>query len=469
MQMKPIFRLILVISLVLLVSSCKKFLNVRPDNTTNINPRTVSDFEEMLNNSGLATPNYMLADFAGDDVYLSDEVMNSGNKAMAYYMNTYAWAPMVWQPSDDDAMYNGTYKLILPMNIILDNIEKADGGTGEQKAIVKAQACINRAYYYLQLANIYGPDYQSASAGQDLAVPLVLHPDATQQPSRKTVKEVYDQILTDLQLAVNTPSLPDFGVDVIHPGKAAAYAMLARTYLLMSDYEKALAAADGALKIKSVLVNYESTAYKPFTLRDQEANPEVLLARIYIDQAYVRQFNEAIYASISLSDLLGTKDLRFFVNFKTRPTEKHFEYKQYSDNNIPSMQFNYSLTVAEMMLIKAECLARKGAEESSVALLNQLRQSRFKKADYTPLTVPPGEDALTLVLKERRRELFFHGGLRLFDLKRLNRDPRFKQDLTRVNSKDSMIATLPALSPRYLMPFTPKVIANNPAIIQNQR
>lgn len=133
------------------------------------------------------------------------------------------------------------------------------------------------------------------------------------------------------------------------------------------------------------------------------------------------------------------------------------------------MQFNYSLTVAEMMLIKAECLARKGAGESSVALLNQLRQSRFKKADYTPLTVSPGEDALTLVLKERRRELFFHGGLRLFDLKRLNRDPRFKQDLTRVNSKDSVIATLPALSPRYLMPFTPKVIANNPAIIQNQR
>ncbi|WP_209858373.1 RagB/SusD family nutrient uptake outer membrane protein [Chitinophaga sp. OAE865] len=467
--MKPTFRLILVISLVLLVSSCKKFLNVRPDNTTNLNPRTVSDFEEILNNSNLATPNYMLADFASDDVYLSDYVMNSGNTTMAYYMNTYAWAPMVWQPSDDDAMYNGTYKLILPMNIILDNIEKADGGTGEQKAIIKAQACINRAYYYLQLANIYGPDYQSASAGQDLAVPLVLHPDATEQPRRKTVKEVYDQILTDLQLAINTPSLPDFGVDVIHPGKAAAYAMLARTYLLMSDYEKALAAADGALKIKSVLLNYESTAYKPFTLRDQEENPEVLLARVYIDQSYVRQFNDAIYASVSLSDLLGTKDLRFVANFETWPTKNHFRYEQYSDNNIPSMQFNYSLTVAEMMLIKAECLARKGAGESSVALLNQLRQSRFKKADYTPLTVSPGEDALTLVLKERRRELFFHGGLRLFDLKRLNRDPRFKQDLTRVNSKDSVIATLPALSPRYLMPFTPKVIANNPAIIQNQR
>ncbi|WP_346318083.1 RagB/SusD family nutrient uptake outer membrane protein [Chitinophaga sp. YIM B06452] len=468
--MKPIFRLILVISLVLLVSSCKKFLNVRPDNTTNINPRTISDFEEILNNSSLATPNYMLADFASDDVYLSDKVMNSGNTAMGYYMNTYAWAPNIWQPADDDAMYNGTYQLILPMNIILDNIENADGGTGEQKAIVKAQACINRAYYYLQLANIYGPDYQSASAGQDLAVPLILHPDATQQPRRNTVKEVYDQILTDLQLAVNTPSLPDFGGDVIHPGKAAAYAMLARTYLLMSDYEKALAAADGALKIKSALLNYESTSpYKPFTLRDQEANPEVLLARVYIDLPYVRQFNEAIYASLSLSDLLGTKDLRFYINFEIRRKENHFRYEQYSDNNMPSMQFNYSLTVAEMMLIKAECLARKGAAESSVALLNQLRQSRFKKADYTPLAVSPGKDALTLVLEERRRELFFHGGLRLFDLKRLNRDPRFKQDLRRVNSKDSVIATLPALSSRYLMPFTPKVIANNPAIIQNQR
>ncbi|WP_185937057.1 RagB/SusD family nutrient uptake outer membrane protein [Chitinophaga polysaccharea] len=466
--MKPIFQLIFIISLVLLVSSCKKFLDVRPDNTTNINPRTIHDFEEILNNSGLATPNYMLADFAGDDVWLSDKVMNSGNTAVAYYMNTYAWASKVWRPSDDDEMYNGTYQLILPMNVILDNIEKATGDTAGQKAIVKAQACINRAYYYLQLANIYGPDYQPASAGQDLAVPLVLHPDATQQPRRNTVKEVYDQILTDLQLAINTPSLPDFGVDVIHPGKAAAYAMLARTYLLMSDYEKALETADGALKIRSMLLNYAADK-KPFTLKDQEKNPEVLLARVYIDHSYFRRFSETIYASIALSDLLGTSDMRFVVNFDEPDEGNHVAYKEYSDGNISSMQFNYSLTVAEMMLIKAECLARKGDEVSSVALLNRLRQSRFNEADYTPLTVSPGKDALTLVLEERRRELFFHGGLRLFDLKRLNRDPRFKLDLTRVSAKDSVIATLPALSPKYLMPFTPKTIANNPSIIQNER
>lgn len=466
--MKPIFRLILVISLVLLVCSCKKFLNVRPDNTTDINPRTVSDFEEILNNSGLATPNYMLADFAGDDVWLSDKVMNSGNTAVAYYMNTYAWAPKVWQPSDDDEMYNGTYQLILPMNVILDNIEKASGDTAGRKAIVKAQACINRAYYYLQLANIYGTDYRPASAGQDLAVPLVLHPNATEQPRRNTVKEVYDQILTDLQVAVNTSQLPDFGVDVIHPGKAAAYAMLARTYLLMSDYEKALEAADRALKIRSTLLNYAKVD-KPFTLKDQEKNPEVLLARVYIDQPYFRRFNETIYASTALSDLLVASDQRFILNFETPSAESHFMYKQYSDEGISSMQFNYSLTVAEMMLIKAECLARKGDEVNALALLNQLRQSRFDEADYTPLTVSPGKDALTLVLEERRRELFFHGGLRLFDLKRLNRDPRFKLDLTRVTATDSVIAALPALSPRYLMPFTPKVIANNPSIIQNER
>ncbi|HEY8958876.1 RagB/SusD family nutrient uptake outer membrane protein [Chitinophaga sp.] len=467
--MKPIFRFIFVVSQVLLVSSCKKFLDVRPDNTTNINPRTVRDFEEILNNSSLAIPNYMLADFVSDDIWLSDKVMNSGNIAAAYYMNTYAWATTIWQPSDDDAMYNDTYKLILPMNVILDNIEKATGDSAERKTIVKAQACINRAYYYLQLANIYGPDYRPATAGQDLAVPLVLHPNATEQPRRNTVKEVYDQILTDLQVAINTASLPDFGVDVIHPGKAAAYAMLARTSLLMGDYEKALDAADGALKIRSTLLDY-ATADKPFTLKDQEKNPEVLLARVYLDQPYFRRFNEAIYTSSALADLFDSTDLRFVVNFDNgQRIGKHVMYQKYIDDELPSMQFNYSLTVAEMMLIKAECLCRKGDDISAITLLNQLRQSRFNAADYTPLTVSPGKDALTLVLGERRRELFFHGGLRLFDLKRLNRDPKFKLDLTRVTATDSIIATLPALSPRYLMPFTPKVIANNPSIIQNER
>ncbi|MGF6849348.1 hypothetical protein QFZ51_004583 [Chitinophaga sp. W3I9] len=128
--------------------------------------------------------------------------------------------------------------------------------------------------------------------------------------------------------------------------------------------------------------------------------------------------------------------------------------------------YDYSLGVPEVMLIKAECLARQQDAAGALALVNELRKNRL--VTYAPLN--SSTDVLTTVLEERRRELFYHGGLRLFDLKRLNRDSRFAQTLQRfADNGTTLKATLTANSPRYLMPFSPLIIANNPAIIQNPR
>lgn len=456
--------------------SCKKFLDVRPDNVNAINPRTVADFEEMLNNSNLAQPNYLVADVASDDISLTDEVLTLGGQA-SFYVNAYLWNQTVWTAADDDPMYNDTYKSILQSNIIMDNIDQAKDGSTERKDVVRAQARINRAYCYFQLVNLYGNDYQSATAKTDLAVPLVLHPDATLVPARATVQQIYDQVLADLNAAVNTSALPDFGTDVIHPGKAAAYALLARTYLYMGDYEHSLAASESALRMRNTLLDYRSfTAVnpndlsfgvnnKPFSLFDQSKNPEVILARVCMDADFYRKFRKTIGIDDELRTLLGQDDLRLVYGFSLG-----ISYPLYMINSLVYMQFNYSIGVPEMMLTKAECLARKGVAETALALLNQLRQYRYNVDKYQPLSITPDQDILTLVLEERRRELFLHGGLRLFDLKRLNRENRFKKDLKRFSNTDGhLLSTLMAGSPRYLLPFAPKVIANNPLIIQNQR
>lgn len=448
---------------------CKKFLNVRPDNITGINPQSVSDFEEMLNSSSLATPNYLISDLISDDVLLSDEVLKAGGKN-SYYVNAYTWDKIVWTPTDSDPMYSDTYKRILQLNIILGNIAKVDDGSVERKEIVIAQAKINRAYYYLQLVNMYGTDYQSSSAIHDLAVPLILTPDGTELPKRNTVQEVYNQILADLSDAINYSSLPNFGVDVIHPGRASALALLARTYLYMGNYDNALNTAERALEIKNTLLDYrkisDGTGDKPFTLKDQESNPEILFARVCIDRSFTSRFKQTLYASSELQQLLGTNDLRFTSGFSEG---EYAEYNSYWGDEPLSMQFNYSVGVPEMMLIMAECLARKGEGDRALILVNDLRKYRYSEADYTPLTVDNNE-VLTIVLEERRRELFLHGGLRLFDLKRLNREERFKKDLKRISMKDgTIIATMPAGSPRYLIPFSPMIVANNPSMIQNER
>jgi tetratricopeptide (TPR) repeat protein len=461
----------------ILVSGCKKFLGERAD-TNKVNIHLVTDLEEILNTSTLSEPNFVVADMFSDDIMIAQK-LNTSNNVNSVFLKAYLWMPSILNAADDDLIYNNAYKWILQMNVILNSIDNAEGATPERKAIVKAQAKINRAYYYLHLVNLYGVTYQAGSANQDLGVPIVTVPNSELLPARASIQTIYDLILSDLQDAVNTNALPNFGVDAIHPGKAAALAMLSRSYLYMGNYTKALENADAALAIRSTLLDYNTFSFtnasnplagtlnKPFTIRDQNTNPEMLYAKVCLDNAFYSTFTDVPFISDDLQALLGTKDLRYVFGFAKKQTNTRVSYITYATTN---MQFNYGIGVPEMMLTKAECLARNGEGTTAIELLNQLRVKRFKPADYVPLVYSTAADALVQVLNERRRELFLHGGVRLFDLKRLNNDARFKRDLQRISDIDgSIIATLPAGSPRYVLPFAEKIIANNPSIVQNPR
>jgi starch-binding outer membrane protein, SusD/RagB family len=470
----PAISLILIATL---AAGCEKFLGVRPD-TNQANLYKITDLQEILNNSSMGEPNFLIADLVSDDIMIPERLLTEVNPN-SYFTKAHIWAPTVWELADTDPIYSNAYRWILQMNIILNYVNHTNDGTPAQKSLVTAQAKINRAYYYYQLLNLYGPAYQANTAATDLAVPLILAPDASLKPARATVKEVYEQIVKDLEDAANTTGLPDFGADVIHPGKAAAVAMLAKTYLYADNYTKAKEMADAALAIRSTILDFNTFIFvnpptpaagvinKPVLLKDQANNPEVLFAKVCIDYSYFNVFKATPLISDELSSLLGTKDLRFVYNFYKLSTNTRYSYMIYSANG---MQFNYSIGVPEMMLIKAECLARNNGGNDAITLLNQLRQKRFKAADYAALTYTNDADALKSVLDERRREMFMRGGVRTSDLKRLNLETTFKTDLQRKSDVTGAVtATLPAGSPRYLLPFQPSIIANNPFIIQNER
>jgi tetratricopeptide (TPR) repeat protein len=442
--------------LLILSGGCKKFLDVRPD-TTSVNPTTINDFEEILNSDSLALCDFFLADLVSDDVRMTDITLSQDTTS--FYSRAYLWGANIWNPGDEDVTYNSTYSRILQMNIILAKID-ASNGSDQRKNIVRAQAQINRAWYYLQLVNLYGLDYQSATASNDLAVPLILLPNANQLPARTTVQRVYDQILQDLTAAAASVGLPSMGQTIVQPGKASAYGLLAKTYLYMGNYPQALNAADTALSIKNTLLDYNSNYLMPASLIDLSKNPEVLLGKLCIDHGFTNKYFNGICIGTTLRALLDSNDTRLLNNFNNDTL--------YNINVTLSYQqvFNYSVTVPEVLLIKAECLARQGDAAGAISLLNQLRQNRL--VQYTPLD--NNIDALTAVLEERRRELFYHGGSRLFDLKRLNRAGVFTQALQRIaDDHTSVLATLPLNSPRYLMQFSPIIVANNPQIIQNPR
>jgi len=285
-------------------------------------------------------------------------------------------------------------------------------------------------------------------------------------PGRASVAQVYAQVIGDLKAAVSNPYLPGKGVDIIHPGKASGYALLARAYLYQGDYTAALNYADSTLATQSSLQNYSlSTYFNPSQLPDLVPNPEILLGRMTTDLAFISFYSTTLMPSASLTSTLTTSDLRYSKKFASASRFSPAIYRLSTGN---SMVFDHSVGVPEVMLIKAECLARAGSFAEAGALLAKLRINRLPTY-ITDSRTYTAANILGYVLDERRRELFYHGGLRLFDLKRLNKDAALKQDIKRFNDSGTAIATLPAGSGLYLVPFSPTVIAANPNIVQNPR
>lgn len=453
-------KMICFLLMVIVFTGCEKFLDVNPS-TQSVNPTTIADFQEMLNSDSLAVGNYMLSDLMSDDVRLTNVELSGQDN---FYTRTYLWSNVIWNPADEDYMYSSSYSRILQMNIIMNRVGSAPQdsvNTVENRSNVISQALIQRSYYYLQLANIYGAGYNSATAATDLAVPLVLSPDASAKPSRATVKEVYDKVITDLRQAVNNPYLAGMGRNIIHPGKAAGYALLSRAYLYKATYDSALLYADSSLALASSLMDISSSYSGATQLIDLRTNPEILMAKVAYEQNFYSLSSYSFQLSSSLYSLLSYYDGRY----NTRLSGYYYRTSTY--NGATTLFSDFSVSVPEVMLTKAECLARKGDAAGAVTLVNTLAAKRIRS--YVQVTTSNADTALSYVLRERRRELFVRGGLRTFDLKRFNVNTNTQVTLTRKQDDSTVIATLPPLSGRYVMPFTQTVLANNPNMVQNVR
>ncbi len=62
--------------------------------------------------------------------------------------------------------------------------------------------------------------------------------------------------------------------------------------------------------------------------------------------------------------------------------------------------------------------------------LNTLLQNRWRTGTFVPFTASNADDALMQILTERRKELVLRG-IRWQDLRRLNKEDRFKITITR--------------------------------------
>ncbi len=471
MKTKYLYSALILFSL----AGCKKFLDIVPKDK--FIPVTVEDYENMLNFATVTTFSDYYEDLITDDAFLPEgEPGNLYTKQRLSNRKIYLFDKNAFGIGDNDVLWGEGYKRIFYFNTVINNIMEAQGGAEANKRSIRAEALLGRALEHLLLVNVYGQHYDPATAATEPGVPLVLEADITAKHSRNTVKEVYDQIIADLTEATNDLPLNN-KLNKFRARKAGAYALLSRVYLYMGDYEKALTNANATLDLYNTLAdmnNYKVIQPGPFPFVPGSPvgwtdvprgldHPETIVARTFL-----RPFGlgQDVCASPELTALFTNSDKRWTLYYANGwPPAPPFNYMTRYGVKIflRGDFFNNALNTPEVYLTRAECKARASDLGAALADVNLLRKNRISPDVYQEITPADlGNDqmrVLRFVLEERRRELAFTG-MRLMDLKRLNKDPRFQKTITHL--AEGKTYTLAPNSPDYLRQIWPAASVMNP-------
>jgi len=231
----------------------------------------------------------------------------------------------------------------------------------------------------------------------------------------------------------------------------------------MGDYEKAGINADKAISGGAILMDFndktfisETTTF-PFPSYGLK-NPEIL-------------FYGSRQSPIAGYDIVNI-DSALFKSYADNDLRKSIFYKVL-DNGITfkgsytgqSIVFS-GLATNELYLIRAESYARENKFKEAMSDLNELLQKRYLSGKFIPLTASNAEEALKIILTERRKELPVTGNVRWEDLRRLNLDPKFQTTITHII--EGVKYTLPPNDLRYIFPIPANEIQLS-GITQNPR
>ncbi|MCD0488087.1 RagB/SusD family nutrient uptake outer membrane protein [Pedobacter sp. MC2016-14] len=452
-----IFKIAFIAVITMTLLSCRKYVEKVPVQGQRVLVYT-SDYRLLMNNivdSEVGSGN--AAVLSSDDLDMKDPGLQQYFSGDITNVTIYTWRKPFYVDKMDDYDWNAMYKSIFTYNIIIAGVLDSKGGSADERNAIYAEALIQRAYTYFTLVNSYGKQYDAATAATDLGVPLLLEAKLFVNLERATVAQVYAQVFKDLEVAL--PLISVAQVNSVRPNKAALYALLAKIYLNMRNFSAAQQAAEQSLALTSTLYDYKNFVVTPkIPFPKLTENKEVLLRKV------ARINYSALQLSDDLLNLLGTKDFRYTLFTKDGSTFwQNFSGKGYWAGNGTDAS-NVGLSVSETWLIRAECLARAGRRDDAVKMLNDLRKLRFRSTDYVDLVATSDQQALEMVINERRRE-FFGTGLRWFDQRRLNKDPFFAK--TRTRTYQGATYTLEPNSNAYVFPFSSLIVNQNPELVQN--
>lgn len=441
----------LLVMQLLISGSCKKDWLEEKRDINVIVPTTLKDLRLLLNYNPIWVNDARgVVEVASDDFTCLLSTFQSLTVVQEPRILT--WQKNVFQGVDVVNEWNDSYQQIEYANIILDALEKItmNEGNKQEYMSVKGGALYYRSNALLNLVTVFAKQYDVTTATSDPGVPIRLSSGINQKITRASVAEVYKRITEDLSnAALYLPS--DHSV-ITDPSKGLAYGLLARCYLIMGDYAAARTAASASLLYQNYLIDFNTlnaaNAY-PVTYLNNEIAIPVNLTRQYATPL----LNNGVVVP-ELYNLYDINDLRKSIYYKVRP-DNEVGYRGSYNGGI---QMFSGIATDEVLLIRAECAARANDITASMNDLNTLLIKRYKTGTFVPKIATSSDAALKLVLIERRKELV-RRALRWTDIRRLNKETRFANALTRTIGPNSY--TLPPNDPRFVFQIPDYVIEAN--------
>lgn len=387
------------------------------------------------------------------------------------------------------------YKQILAANDVIKTIDK---GTADMTLkYYRAQGLAARAFDYFNLAQMYQQTYVGH---EELpCVPLITDANsstaATQGASRAKVKEVYAQILSDLDEAIGLLTNNTVArVDKRYFDLSVVYGLRARVNLVMNNWAAAATDAQAAINASSATPANIADVSKPTFIEDSEPNwmwgvkieetdgaskgvvsfPSHMgsFSYGYASVGAWRMINKSLYHSIPATDvrkgwfLDGNKESKNLTKAQAAYAQKYdfapytqVKFAPYQDKLSQSLNANDIplMRIEEMYLILAEAQAMGGDVTTGLnTLVNFVKTYRNPAYKATATT---GEEVQDLVWFQRRIELWGEG-LSYFDLLRL------KKGIDRRGGgfPSNAVFNLPAESAIMIYPIPRDEIESNPMI-----
>ena len=415
---------ILIAGLGIGLASCNKQLDTSPSNA--VQEELVLKSVKNLSAVSEGTWASMMDDFYGGifgnpgfkTITLVSEVM--GND-VALITTKYSYAPVYrfTQMTDKtqsrlSAIWNQLYKIINNQNVIIANVDKAEGDATAKK-VLKGQALAQRAHIYLTIASFYQFSYLKDSLTK--TAPIYTEPtnENTVGNPKATLKEIYAVIFSDLLQAKDLlaghqrTAKYKVNVDVVN-------GLLARAYLNTGRWLQAAEAANEALK------KYPLMAPADYTTGFNDVNntewiwghPEIpsqsdgSYSFHFLDVSSASSYYYSYMADPFFGELFQDGDIRkTLFSWDGNPgREGHLQFKKFRFKADQTGDL-VLMRSAEAHLIKAEGYARENFITEGAAALNVLRSARGATA-FDPTGVTK-EKLIDTILVERRKELWGEG------------------------------------------------------------